>query len=138
MMYGKLIAVFNAAVFQKEKKKIKLGSISSHLKKMTPSYVTLPISLRREFISSPPRQVLQLGNVGVRAHIDTHTQTHTQKYTPTVQTHVSHMISQIKTHMDSLRLTPLNTDPLRHRECGIVHVYNFVYTLTDYGLPRLQ
>ena len=42
MQYGKLIAIFNIAVFQKE---IKLGGISSQLKKMTPSYVTLPLSL---------------------------------------------------------------------------------------------
>lgn len=64
----------SAAVFQKE---IKLGGISSHLKKMTPSYVTLPLSLSWEFISSPPRQVLQLGN----AHTLTHARTHTQIYT---------------------------------------------------------
>lgn len=42
MQHGKHITIFNIAVFQEE---IELGRISSHLKKMTLSYVTLPLSL---------------------------------------------------------------------------------------------
>lgn len=64
------ILFIGVSVFQRE---TKLGSISSHLKKMTPSYVTLPLSLSWEFISAPPHQVLRLGNV----HTHKHTQIHT-------------------------------------------------------------
>lgn len=67
---------------------IKLGGISSHLKKMTPSYVTLPLSLSWEFISTPNTRC---SNWGIHTPPPT-PPPYTQRHT--AQTHVIHTTSQ--------------------------------------------
>lgn len=95
MQHGKRITIFvsNVVVLQEE---IDLGGIFSHLKKMTLSYVTRPLSLSWEFISSLLHQVLQLQSVYTSKH--THTCTWSQLQYNLYSTFSVHMQINIHTH----------------------------------------